>query len=417
MAVAEATIIAHGERDARWRMALMAGLLASAGLPLYVHLPRFVAALDLPLAAVGGLLLALRVLDFAQDPLLGHLVDRLRSRKRLLAGLALLGLGMGFAIVFAMQPGLWLLAAGLVLLFTAYSLGMILLYALSIDLAAREEAGAHLGIAAWRESGTLAGVLLASVLPTALTAFLGLRMGYAAFGLVFAGSAFLVWLSSRPLWAVPAPRHLPAFPLRPLLAFGGGWLLALSLLNALPVAVTATLFVFYVEDHLQLGPLAGPYLALFFLAAAMAAPGWTALARRFGMRPILAIAMTLAIAAFAWAALLPVGAAWRFAAIVLGSGAALGAEIVLLPALFALFLARHDLPEGIAFGLWSLLGKLALALAAALVLPALAMAGYVPGTTPGPAAGRALVAGYALLPCLLKLLALGLLLALPRKLF
>ncbi|MFC3117631.1 MFS transporter [Jhaorihella thermophila] len=90
---------------------------------------------------------------------------------------------------------------------------------------------------------------------------------------------------------------------------------------------------------------------------------------------------------------------------------------MLLPALFAALLARHDLPEGLAFGLWSFAGKLALALAAALVLPVLSLAGYVPGTAPDPAAARALVLGYAVLPCLLKLLALGLLLALPRKVF
>lgn len=415
--MAEAAALSPAPTDARWRLALMAGLLASAGLPLYVHLPRFVAALGLPLASVGGLLLALRVLDFVQDPLLGRLVDRIRSRAGGLAALALLGLGGGFAAVFAAQPGLWLMATGLVVLFTAYSLGTILLFALSVEIAASREAGPHLNLAAWRESGALLGVLVASVLPAFLAAGLGLRAGYAAFGVVMALAALVVWWAARPLWAGIAPRG-PAPPaLLPLIAAGGGWLLALALLNALPVAVTATLFLFFVEDHLRLGPLAGPYLAVFFLAAAVAAPGWAALARRLGTRPVLAAAMLLAIAAFGWAAVLPAGATWRFGAVTLGSGAAVGAELVLLPALFAALLARHDLPEGLAFGLWSFAGKLALALAAALVLPALSFAGYVPGTAPDPAAARALVLGYAVLPCLLKLLALGLLLALPRKVF
>ncbi|TYO90452.1 Na+/melibiose symporter-like transporter [Oceanicella actignis] len=415
--MAESAPLAGAPEGARWRMALTAGLLASAGLPLYVHLPRFVAALDLPLAAAGGLLLALRALDFAQDPLLGRLVDRMRARAGLLAALALGGLGAGFAVVFAAQPGIWALTGGLALLFTAYSLGMILLYAASVDLAASSEAGPHLNLAAWRESGALAGVLLAAVLPAALTAAVGPRAGYAAFGLLMAGAALAVWLASRPLWRALAPRRAPAFALRPLFAAGGGWLLALALANALPVAITATLFLFFVEDHLRLGALAGPYLAAFFLAAAMAAPGWAALARRLGTRPVLAAAMALAVAAFAWAALLPAGAAWAFAAITVGSGAAVGAELVLLPALFAALLARHGLPQGVAFGLWSLAGKLALAIAAAVALPALALTGYVPGAPPGPEAARALVLGYAVLPCILKLLALGLLLALPRKVF
>lgn len=415
--MADTATLARAPAGDPWRVALMAGLLASAGLPLYVHLPRFAAALGLPLASVGGLLLALRVLDFAQDPLLGRLVDRMRGRAGWLAGCALFALGVGFAVVFTVQPGLWPLLAGLVVLFTAYSLGIILIYALSVDLAASRASGPHLNIAAWRESGALAGVLVASVLPAVLTAQFGLRAGYAAFGLVMAGAAVMVWVVARPLWVAFTPRPAPPFTLRPLLAAGGGWLLALALVNALPVAVTATLFVFFVEDHLRLGPLAGPYLAAFFLAAAIAAPGWAWLARGWGVRPVLAVAMILAIAAFVWAATLPAGAAWAFGAVVLGSGAAVGAELVLLPAVFAALLARHDLPEGVAFGLWSLAGKLALAIAAALVLPALALAGYEPGSPPGPAAARALVLGYAVLPCLLKLLALGLLLALPRKVF
>lgn len=413
----EAAALSPAPTDVRWRVALMAGLLASAGLPLYVHLPRLVAALGLPLSSVGGLLLALRVLDFVQDPLLGRLVDRMRSCAGGIATLALLGLGGGFAAVFFAQPGLWLMAMGLVVLFTAFSLGTILLYSLSVDLAASREAGPHLDLAAWRESGALVGVVVASALPALLAAGLGLRAGYAIFGIVMAGAAVLVWLATRPLWSGIAPRPAAPVALRSLIAAGGGWLLALALVNALPVAVTATLFLFFVEDHLQLGPLAGPYLAAFFIAAAVAAPGWAALARRFGTRPVLTAAMLLAIAAFGWAAVLPAGAAWRFAAVALGSGAAVGAELVLLPALFAALLARHDLPEGLAFGLWSFAGKLALALAAALVLPALSIAGYVPGTQPDTAAARALVFGYAVLPCLLKLLALGLLLALPRKVF
>jgi GPH family glycoside/pentoside/hexuronide:cation symporter len=60
--------------------------------------------------------------------------------------------------------------------------------------------------------------------------------------------------------------------------------------------------------------------------------------------------------------------------------------------------------EGAYFGWWNFATKLNLALAAGLALPLLALAGYSPGAR-DPAALRALVIGYCLLPCVLKICA------------
>jgi GPH family glycoside/pentoside/hexuronide:cation symporter len=62
------------------RYGLFAGFLAFAGLPIYIHAPKFfVDEYGVSLAAIGGVLLVLRLIDFVQDPLLGRLVDRLGS--------------------------------------------------------------------------------------------------------------------------------------------------------------------------------------------------------------------------------------------------------------------------------------------------------------------------------------------------
>jgi Na+/melibiose symporter-like transporter len=60
--------------------------------------------------------------------------------------------------------------------------------------------------------------------------------------------------------------------------------------------------------------------------------------------------------------------------------------------------------EGAYFGLWNLVTKLNLALAAGISLPLLAVLGYVPGA-PGGAA--ALSFAYCIVPCVLKLLAMA----------
>ena len=60
--------------------ALFAAMLASAGLPIYIHAPKFyVDEYGVSLVGLGGALFLLRLIDFVQDPLLGWLSDRLRK--------------------------------------------------------------------------------------------------------------------------------------------------------------------------------------------------------------------------------------------------------------------------------------------------------------------------------------------------
>lgn len=396
------------------RVVAIAALLASAGVPLYIHLPRFAAELGLSLSTVAALLLALRALDFLQDPALGLLVDRYPRQRRALATLALVGIGAGFVAVFTLQPALPGLVAALVLVFTAYSLGTILFYGQGAALAGPGGGPAHYRLAGLREAGTLAGIVAAAVLPEVLARGWGPLGGYAGFGLVLGAAALIVALVCRRFW-VPVVTERQSLPLRPFLAAGGGRLLLIGLLNTMPVAITSTLFLFFVEDRLALPGLAGLYLVLFFAAAGLSAPLWSRLAARFGARRVLLPAMGLAVFAFLGTALLPPGAGGRFAVICLLSGAALGADMVILPALFASRLTRANLPAGTAFGAWSFVAKLALALSAALVLPALQWAGFSPGGDNPARALAALNIAYAVLPCALKLPAIVLVALLPEE--
>jgi GPH family glycoside/pentoside/hexuronide:cation symporter len=186
-------------------------------------------------------------------------------------------------------------------------------------------------------------------------------------------------------------------------------LLLVALLNAAPVAVTSTLFLFFVESRLGLPGWEGPLLLVFFLAAALSTPVWSALARHFAPRPVLLSAMGLAIAAFLWTLTLGPGDGIAFALICAASGATLGADLTLLPAIFAQRLARTGTPEAAAFGLWSFVSKLSLALAALTILPALDALGFRPGMQNTAQALQSLTLIYAALPCVLKVIAILLL--------
>ena len=179
------------------------------------------------------------------------------------------------------------------------------------------------------------------------------------------------WRASGSLHAGPGSFHraLASPGILPILGFG--------FVNALPTAVTSTLFLFFVSHVLEAEEHAGPMLLLFFAAAAGAAPGWARLADRFGRRITLATAMSLSIFAFAWAYLLGPGDVAPFYVVAIASGASLGADMTLAPAMLA---ARIEDDGGRVFALWTFLQKSALALAAGIALPAVALSGFVPGT-------------------------------------
>ncbi|WP_295077850.1 MFS transporter [Tabrizicola sp.] len=393
---------------------LFAALIAMAGLPIYIHAPKFfVDQYGTSLAAMGLTLASLRLIDVVQDPLLGWLAEATRPRRSLtiaiaaaLMAAALWGL---FAVSPPVAPLLWF-ALTLTVLFSAFSYLTICFYAEGVTKAQTLGPQGHIRLAGWREGGSLLGVCLAATAPVALAALTS--QPFTAFALIFAAVALVATVAMHREWqgtpAEPTPNPLDLF--RPVLSDPlSRRLLLIALLNASPVAVTSTLFLFFVESRLALPGWEGPLLLLFFLAAAVSTPVWSHLARKHGPRPVLLAAMTLAIASFLWTLTLGSGDLIAFALICAASGAALGADLTLLPAIFAQRLAQTGTPEAAAFGLWSFVSKLSLALAALTILPALQAAGFQTGQENPESALETLTLIYAGLPCVLKITAIALL--------
>jgi Na+/melibiose symporter-like transporter len=137
---------------------------------------------------------------------------------------------------------------------------------------------------------------------------------------------------------------------------------------------------------------------------------WTWLSRRIGKGRAWFLAMLLSIAAFVWAFFLGPGSVAAYLAICVMSGVGLGADLALPPSLLADVIDVDEREgrgrnEGAYFGLWSLVTKLNLALAAGIALPLLQGFGYAPGADNAPQSLFVLAAVYALLPCLLKAMA------------
>ena len=396
-----------------WPWSVFAALIAMAGLPIYIHAPKFyVDAYGVGLGSLGAVLAALRLFDVVQDPVLGWLAEAGRARRgfwvTVAAGVMAVAMVGLFAVAPPVAPLVWF-AAMLALLFTAFSFLTIVFYAEGVGRALRLGPRGHVRLAGWREAGSLVGVCIAAVAPVALGAvterpFAGFAVGFAVLALV------AVW-AMRHEWSGGGDAPDNPFALfRPVLGDAlARRLLLLALVNAAPVAVTSTLFLFFVESRLGVPDAAGPLLLLFFLAAAVSTPVWTKLAERHGEKPVLLAGMGLAGLAFLGAGMLGAGDVVAFAVICIASGAALGADMVLLPAIFARRLGQLGAGESAAFSLWAFVSKLSLALAAAVLLPALQAAGFVSGGENGEGALRALSLAYAVVPCGLKLLAIALL--------
>ena len=384
--------------------ALFAALLAAAGLPLYIHAPKFyVDEYGVSLAALGAVLFGLRQLDVVQDPLLGRLAGWLSGARGLsiaigvavLAG-AMLGL---FAVTPPVAPLVWFVLM-LTLVFSAFSYLTICFYAQGVSAAGRLPDQGHLRLARWRETGALLGICAAAVAPLALG-------GYGGFAVAFLLLACLAAWAMRGQWHGGGVAETGFGPvLRDPVARR---LLAVALVNAAPVAVSSTLFLFFVESRLGAAGWEGPFLLLFFLSAALAAPLWGHAAERLGAKPVLLFGMGLSILAFASAITLGTGDLWAFGLICLASGAALGADMTLLPALFAQRMERVAPGASAAFGLWSFVSKFTLALAAVTLLPVLDAGGFRAGAANSGDALRLLSLLYGAVPCLLKLLAIALL--------
>ena len=396
--------------------ALFGGFLAAAGLPIYIFAPTFYAEnYGVGLTAIAAVLFWLRLIDAIQDPLFGWLSERLGRDRGFWIGFAVCILVGSMILLFAIPPQtaplLWF-AISMTGLFSAFSFLTINFYAQGVT-AATNLLNGHMQVAAWRETGSLIGICLAAVAPTLLMLWsdapmLNYALGFAALGVL------AIWMM-RSEWTGLTRREPSNFKLI--------WrdqparrLLILAFVNALPVAVSSSLFLFFVTHRLQATAWAGALLLLYFLSAAASAPIWAVAARRYGTRQALIWAMSLAIMIFATAGFLESGDVGIFSLVCVVSGASIGADLTLMPAAFAQRLAVIAPSGAQGFGLWSLMNKLTLALAAIALFPFLEVAGFDASAPLQTAqALTTLTFLYAVCPLFLKLVAILLLIKTPLQ--
>ena len=404
-------------KQAQHRFSSLAFVIGMAGLPVYIHAPKyFVDVYGISLVTMGVIIFFLRLVDVFQDPILGIIASKTTRFGALPIALSVVAMCVGMIMLFAIQspvsPSLWF-SISLFLVFSGFSFAYIRSYAQGlINLGAKDQ----IRLARWREVGTTLGICVAAILPTTL--LLVSADGYPLFAIFFCLIAILALMHVWSQFPVSNSIQDSQNSLSSLLSATRNLqirnLLFLALVNSSPVALSSTLFLFFVESRLNAPDWAGIFLILFFLAAAIATPLWTKLADVHGVFKILKISMLLSIISFFGATFLAEGDGLIFSAICLLSGATVGADLALLPVLFARQIENSNIIPDLGFSLWNFVSKATLAFAAVIALPLLELVGF---NSSGPNSKSALLAltfGYAVLPCILKCISIFLLFRIMR---
>ena len=380
--------------------------IAFAGFPLYILAPDFYATrYPISLTLLGTLLLALRLFDAVQDPLIGSITDRLRGRflwMVIVAGAVLCLSVFGLFNKMFFTPVLWFTLCMLFAV-SAYSILTIVLGAQAILWTSNKDDQTR--IAGAREAFGLLGLVIAVSIPAFLSPLVNPDHVYLWYSAILAflmlvGVVSFWHLRTRLTTTIPnkqsengsllsAWRSLPKESLQ---LFG---VYALSMLAS---SIPAVLIIFYVRDLLNAEHLTGFFLLLYFLSGMGAMPFWKKVSVWLGKAKAWSLSNVLAVVGFIGAFLLNSGDVWAYGVICGISGVALGADLTLPPSILADQIHKYGNSafSGTHFAFLAFISKVSLALASAIVLPTLDAAGFKPQAVNAEQALRVLSVAYAL---------------------
>jgi len=403
--------------------ALPAFVLAIPTIPVHVLLPTFYAeAPGLGLATVGTVMFGLRILDVLSDPMLGWVSDRVPiawGRRKL--PMALGGLFGAPALIMLFSPpegvtafylGFW---GGV--LFLAWTAVQIPYLAWAVELEPDYQGRSRLN--GLREAVGLIGILAASggmILLTDLDT--ASRLRFLAWTTMVSGAvAFAVALRFVPEFPNHGKPARLAFPWKNkiFIRLLGAWFVN-GLANGLP-AVCLPLFL---TRHLRADERESAVLLfVYFLFAVLAIPLWTRLSKAFGKHRVWCCSMMSASLVFTFVPVLGPGDLPAFGVVCALTGATLGGDLTLPPAIQAdaadwdRLKFRQDRTATL-FSYWSMATKLAIGAGVGIAFPTLGYFGLDNQTQdPTSTALAALVVIYAVVPIVLKMISVAMMWTFP----
>ena len=268
-------------------------------------------------------------------------------------------------------------------------------------------------LAASRSFFGMTGILLALVIPQWLANKYGRTVGLSYYSLVFVPILLACLLlvvrktESPPIKPINQPIGSHIF--LPLRNKNFLRLIIVFFLSGMSSAIPGLLILFFVSDILKAPEWGWLAILIYFLTSAIAIPFWANLTKKIGKKKVWLMGMLSAVFSFFWAFFLEDGDIGIFIFICALSGFANGSEITIPVSILADLINKNNVKERSTanasyFGLWQMIEKANLGIAAGVCLPILGVWGYEPNTTESN--NFALIAMYSLFPCVIKTFAI-----------
>ncbi len=389
--------------------------LGFIGMPLYVYLPKFYAEeLGVSLITLSILLLAARLVDTVQDPLIGWYSDHLAQKRKTsvrkpIIMMCLPLLTLLFLALLIPQPWLspiaWI-STFMILTYTVYSFLSINYYTMAAEIS--EDYNQQTRLVSAREGFALLGIAIGSIIPSVLLAVDNKLQAHFVtwtfFLVILLLSAFSFYRYAPSVAKFSKPSSEPIFAALKIVINDRAYLILAGtfLLSTIAASLPATIVLFYIEDVLEAKAYFGAFLGGYFICALAGLPLWSNLSSKIGKKRTWELSMVGSIVGFICATFLGPGDLLPYALICILTGFCLGADLS-MPFSMLADVVKSSKNKAKYYAIWGMLGKLSLALAGSMGLFVLGLLGYEPGQNVTENTRWSIAISYALIPCIIKL--------------
>lgn len=398
--------------------------LAFVGMPIYINISDFYAKrFELNLEIIGFSLILVRILDLAQDLLIGYASDLIIkkgiNRKKIIYYSSFL-LAISFFLLFnppKLNNQYLVISWFFILLSSTYLFfNFCAINYEAIPAIISKDKNQRISYYSSKELFALIGILLASIAPFAISDIFKTSMesSFFYFSIIF---AILIFLSIKLFLnkiiikseddKIIINKNISKV-LMPLKNEQFRFIIVIFLVNSIAVSIPSATVIFYVESVLQSQHKLGAFLSIYFLSAIIFMPVWKGLAQKYGKINCWSISIFGSVATFVFAYFLDNETANYFYLVCLMSGLFLGPDLIVPQSIIADIVSKEKGNASSYFAISNMTTKFGLMVASSSSLIILGLSNYKAGQILSNENNQMLPIVYAIIPSIIKLLAVKL---------
>ena len=386
---------------------LLAFCLSFIGLPIYIYLPSYYANnFSISLQSIALILLATRLIDTIQDPIIGILSDKFSSLRRVTICCLSPFLGIAFLLLFyplkIFNIELWL-TIFLIITYSLFSIIYINYQSYAVNLT--NDYHLKTKVISYRETSFIVGIIFAAAAPSILFKYFSEITSFLIIGAIY----FVLISYFAIIFYKKAPKS------DDINKKSGDILLVLKnpnlrkyfaifLLNSISSSIPAVLILFFVEEILGAKDLAGLFLILYFCGLLFGVALWTKISKILGDKILtFIISISFTIVTFSWCFFLKEGDILPYCIICILSGVGFGGDLTLTSSIITDVIQKDNLEDNktTIFGIMNFIVKISLTLASSTLIY------FIGEFKNDPKAQQEFISfSYALLPMIFRILAM-----------